>query len=234
VFGAFALLLVITVVVMDGRRWGYLLVGWFWFIVVLVPMIGIIQVGRQAMADRYAYQPFIGLFLMICWLAGEWAAARHVPSAVLPAVSVVVLAALMVLTYRQVGYWKDDRTLWAHALATVPNHWMAEDKEGMELLKQGRDAEAMEYFRRAAMAYPSDFLSNLNLALYEQQRGNLHDAIARYRQALPETPNAENAIKIYRNMGKAYRDLGESEMADQCDGRAARLRAEVGGRSAWE
>jgi tetratricopeptide (TPR) repeat protein len=234
IFGAFALLFVISAIILAKRRYHYLAVGWLWFLVVLLPMIGIIQVGRQAMADRYAYQSFIGLFLLICWSVADWAGQQRHSAAWLPSVSVMVLMALMVLTYRQVGYWRDDRTLWSHALATVTNHWVAEDQEGMELLKQGKAEEAMQHFDRAAAIYPWDFLSNLNIALYEQQRGNLQQAIARYKRALPETPNIENATKIYINMGIAYRDLGDLTMADKCFDRASRLRREAGRGSAWD
>jgi tetratricopeptide (TPR) repeat protein len=119
-------------------------------------------------------------------------------------------------------------------LATVPNHWVAEDQEGMELLKQGKADEAMQHFNRAAAIYPWDFLSNLNIALYEQQHGNLQQAIARYKRALPETPDVEDATKIYINMGIAYRDLGDVTMADECFERASSLRRDAGRTSAWD
>jgi tetratricopeptide (TPR) repeat protein len=234
VYGALTLLFAISVLAVAGRRHRYLLVGWLWFLVVMLPMIGIIQVGRQGMADRYAYQPFIGLFLMICWSTAELARHKHLSAILLPSVSAVVLVALMVLTYRQVGYWKDDQTLWAHALKTVPNHWVAEDKEGLELLQLGREEEAMQYFHEAASVYPYDFVSNLNLGIYEQQHDNQREAIVRYKRALPEAPDIESATKIYTNMGMAYRDLGDIAMADQCLERVARLRATAGHRSAWD
>jgi tetratricopeptide (TPR) repeat protein len=234
VFGAFTLLFVISAIVLAKRRYQYLAVGWLWFLLVLLPMIGIIQVGRQAMADRYAYQSFIGQIIVACWSVADRAGQQHHSGVWLPSVSVVVLVALMTLTYRQVGYWRDDRTLWSHALATVPNHWVAEDQEGMELLKQGKADEAMQHFNRAAAIYPWDFLSNLNIALYEQQHGNLQQAIARYKRALPETPDVEDATKIYINMGIAYRDLGDVTMADECFERASSLRRELGRTSAWD
>jgi tetratricopeptide (TPR) repeat protein len=234
VYGALTLLFAISVLAVAGRRHRYLLVGWLWFLVVMLPMIGIIQVGRQAMADRYAYQPFIGLFIMICWSTAELAGHKHLSAVWLPSVSGVVLLALMVLTYRQVGYWKDDQTLWAHALNTIPNHWVAEDKEGLELLRQGREDEAMQFFHQAASVYPYDFVSNLNLAIYQQQHSNLREAIVRYKRALPEAPDIESATKIYTNMATAYRGLGDIAMADQCLERVARLRATAGHRSAWD
>jgi protein O-mannosyl-transferase len=234
VWGAFALLFAISALVIAAHRRRYLLVGWLWFLLTLLPMIGIIQVGRQAMADRYAYQSFIGLFIMICWSVAEWAGQRHLSPALLPSVSVAMLIALMVLTSRQVGYWKDDQTLWAHARETVKNHWVAEDAAGMELLKQGKEEDAMQHFHRAASIYPSDYLSNINIAIYEQEHQNLREAIVRYKKALPETPDIENATRIYTSMSTAYRDLGDLRMANECLERATRLRREAGGGSAWD
>ena len=83
-------------------------------------MIGLVQVGEQAMADRYAYLPFIGLFIMVCWGLADWAQRRKVPAAVLAGASVVVLTALSVVAYRQLGYWSDNVVLWTHIIEVTP------------------------------------------------------------------------------------------------------------------
>src|SRR5579863_1559704 len=108
-------LLAITALVIAMRRYRYLPVGWFWFLGTLVPTIGLIQVGRQAMADRYAYQSFLGLFIVACWGLGDWAKRKHLPAAALPAISIAVLLALTVVARRQIGFWQDNLTLWTHA-----------------------------------------------------------------------------------------------------------------------
>jgi protein O-mannosyl-transferase len=116
VLAALLLLLAVTVLVVLWRQQRYLAVGWFWFLGTLVPMIGVVQVGEQAMADRYAYLSFVGLFLMVCWGVADWTQRRHVPRAWVAASSATVVMALGVLTYRQVSYWDDNVTLWsAHA-----------------------------------------------------------------------------------------------------------------------
>ncbi|MGO9515629.1 MAG: hypothetical protein ACLPND_01150, partial [Candidatus Korobacteraceae bacterium] len=109
---AFLFLLAVTALAIALRRHRYLLVGWLWFLGTLVPMIGLVQVGRQAMADRYAYLSFVGLFLMICWGVAEESEQLHLRPALLWIASVVVLLALAAVTHRQVGYWKDSYALW--------------------------------------------------------------------------------------------------------------------------
>ena len=111
IVAALLLLLAVSALAVAGRSRRYLLTGWLWFLGTLVPMIGLVQVGNQAMADRYAYLPFVGLFIMFCWGAADAAEQRHLPAAVMPAASVVVLLALTVLTHRQINYWNDGLTL---------------------------------------------------------------------------------------------------------------------------
>ena len=121
VFGALAILILISLWAIERRRRRYLLVGWLWFLGTLIPMIGLVQVGRQAMADRYAYLPLLGVFIMVCWAVADWSAEHHVPAAVLPAIGVVMLLALTVAARRQIDYWADNVTLWTHTVqVTAP------------------------------------------------------------------------------------------------------------------
>ena len=132
------LLIAITALAIAGRRHRYLLVGWLWFVGTLVPMIGLVQVGRQAMADRYAYLPFVGLFIMICWGLGDWAKQRHIPVAWQAGVSVAVLLALAVLTHRQIDFWDDNVRLWTRTLQVTSGNYLAEDNLG-RALRSGRE-----------------------------------------------------------------------------------------------
>ena len=120
VFGALAVLLAITLLVLEKRRHRYLLVGWLWFLGTLVPMIGLVQVGRQAMADRYAYLPLLGTLMMVCWAVGDWAA-KALSGTAVTAVSCAVLFALVVAAHRQIGYWADNVTLGRTVEVTRPN-----------------------------------------------------------------------------------------------------------------
>ena len=111
-----AFLVLATVIVLTESHRQYLLVGWFWFLITLLPMIGIVQVGTQAMADRYAYLPFIGLFLIAVWSVADWAERRHISSVLRVGVALAVLIALAAVTHRQLEYWRDSVTLWTHTL----------------------------------------------------------------------------------------------------------------------
>ena len=165
VVGAFALLLLISALVLHWRERRYLLVGWFWFLGTLVPMIGIVTVGEQAMADRYAYLPCIGLFIAVVWAINGWAldvqsrnarmrdagaaASRHrFYGAWLGATAVLVVFVLGCLTSRQLGYWRDDETLWRYTLSVTNRNYMAHDNLALALAKQGRPEEALSEFRR--------------------------------------------------------------------------------------
>jgi hypothetical protein len=216
VFAALVLLLAVTALVLRGRRRRYLLVGWFWFLGTMLPMIGLVQVGEQAMADRYAYLPFIGLFIMVCWGIADWAEQRKISAAVLAGASAVVLTALSVVAYRQLGYWSDNVILWTHIIEVTPPNYIAQDDLGGALLNTGQLEEAMKHFRAAAEIYPLDPFSNLNLAIYAQQHDDPQQAIARSNIVLSRTPSPRLRSKAYTTMGLAYRELGNQEESRKC------------------
>jgi len=218
------LLLAITGWVFLQRKYRYLPVGWLWFLGTLVPTIGFIQVGRQALADRYAYQSFLGLFIIVCWGVSDWARRERVPKALLPSVSVVVLLVLSFITHRQIGYWHDNLSLWTHALQVTDRNWVADDMVAGLLLNSGHAAEAMPYYYAAAVISPKDAGSNLAVAIYEQNHGHLEEAIRHYKVALSDMDDPLEQSKAYQNMAVAYRDLGNIPQSVECLRTAARLR----------
>jgi len=222
---AAVVLLAITALVLAGRRYRYLPVGWFWFLGTLVPTIGVVQVGWQAMADRYAYQSFLGLFILICWGVADWVRQRHLPKALLPAVSVAVLLVLAIVTHRQIGYWGDDLTLWSHTLEATSGNWVAEGMVGGILLKRGDREDAMRHFQAAIAIYPMDWRSNYAIAIDEQERGNLREAIQRYKQSLVNMEDPVQKSRAYQNMAVAYRDLGDLTQAMEYHRKAVALSA---------
>jgi hypothetical protein len=222
VLGALVLLLAVTALVLRERRRRYLLVGWLWFLGTMVPMIGLVQVGEQAMADRYAYLPFIGLFIMVCWGAADWAAQRKLPVAVLVGTCAVVLIAFSAVAYRQLGYWRDNVVLWTRIVDVTPPNYIAQDDWGGALLNEGQLDEAMKHFQAANEIYPLDPFSNLNLAIYAQQHNDPQQAIVRTKIVLDRTPSPRLRSKAYNTMGLAYGELGDQAKARECFQKAER------------
>jgi len=219
--GAFVLLLAITVVVCTaGKQRRYLTVGWLWFLGTLVPMIGLVQVGSQAMADRYAYLPFIGLFIVICWGIADLAGGKIA----LATASCLALAALSAATYRQINYWSNNVNLWSHAVAVTQGSFIAEDNLGGALLTEGREEEAMAHFRAAAALDAADPMSRLNLAAYAQRQGHPQEAVDQYAKVLTMTRDPRLRATAFSDMGYALRDLGDSEHAKASFRAAVNLR----------
>ena len=211
---ALLVLVSITALVLWARDRRYLPVGWLWFLGTLVPMIGIVQVGRQALADRYAYLPFIGLFIMVSWGVADWAERRRLAPAWTAVPACVVLLALAAVTHRQIGYWRDDMTLWTRAADVTTGNYVAEDKLGEELQKAGKTDEAMPHFLRAAQINPEYPTTIMFLAVHDQREGKLSEALAKYKQVIGETDyavqqNAAIRATAFGNMGHAYRELGD-------------------------
>jgi len=221
------LALVTALTIANRRRRPYLLVGWLFFLGTLVPMLGLEGVGyqgKQGIADRYAYLPFIGLFIMICWAVAEWAQQKHLPAAVLRVVSVAVLLALGIAAYRQVGYWHDNVTLWSHAVQVTDGNFLAENNLGKALVAEGRADEAVSHFYKAVAIYPDDPVGNLNIGIYEQTEGNFSAAIERYKKTISLTRDPELKAAAWNNMAAAYRQLGDLADAQQSQDAAAKLR----------
>jgi tetratricopeptide (TPR) repeat protein len=223
--GASVVLLAITILVCTaGKRRRYLAVGWFWFLGTMVPMIGLVQVGSQAMADRYAYLPFVGLSILICWGLADWAGEKAAAKIALAVAGCIVLLALSAVTLRQIAYWSDNVTLWAHAVAVTPGSFIAEDNLGGALLTEGREEEAMPHFRAAAALDPIDPMSGLNLAAYAQRQGHAQEAVDQYAKVLTMTRDPRLRATALSDMGYALRDLGDSVHAEASFRAAVNLR----------
>ena len=216
VFAALVFLLAVTALVIFQRRRRYLAVGWLWFLGTLVPMIGLIQVGVQAMADRYAYLPFIGLFIMICWGVADWSEQRHISPAWLAAVSIAVLVALTVTARVQLDHWADNVTLWSHTVQVTGPNFIAENSLGVALERAGREEEAITHFRKAVAIKPDDAASNLNLAEYDRRHGNLIACIERCKRVPAMTQLALEKAAAYAKMALAYHALGDTAHEREC------------------
>jgi protein O-mannosyl-transferase len=203
------LLLSITAMVLMLRKKRYLTVGWFWYLGTMVPVIGLVQAGEQGMADRYAYIPFVGLFIAATWGIADWARARRIP-AIYPALAAsVAIAGFSVAAHAQIGSWKNSVTLWSHALSVTQGNFVAEDNLGAELMDRGKFQEAMPHFQAAAAINPRDAFSQLNLGVCEKRQGNIQGAVERYETALRLSADSSLRATAFGNLGSIYRAAGD-------------------------
>jgi len=176
-----------------SRQYPYGIVGLFWYLGTLVPVIGLVQVGKQAMADRYTYIPLTGLFIVVAWgfsdLLGKWRY-RKIFLAVLAA---IILSALTVRTFLQVGYWQNAVTLFENAIKVTPDNPLAQNNLGAALYEDGRFDEAMVYYKKAILIAPeyTEALSNLGAAYYKQE--NYDKAAFYFEKALKNLKKDANA-----------------------------------------
>jgi protein O-mannosyl-transferase len=230
VWTALILLLAITNLAFNQRGSRYLLVGWLWFLGTMVPMIGIVQVGHQAMADRYAYLPFIGLFLMVCWGVPDFLESHAHPQQQkaiafgLAGVSAVLLLALALLSHRQIHYWSNNVALWSHVEKVIGPNSIAANRIGDELLQRGETEAAMQHFEQAVAIQPADADSNFAIAVYEQQRQNFPEAILHYQAVVGSNASIEMKIRALMYMADVDRKIGDLEGERECRERVERLR----------
>ena len=215
------LLLAITVLAVASKNRRYLAVGWLWFLGTLVPMIGLLQVGGQAMADRYAYLPFVGLFIAICWGVADWAEQWHVAEVWVAGASVAILLLLAFATHRQLSYWSDDVALWSHTVQVTKNNSGAENVLGEALQKEGRADDAMLHFRAAAAMDPLLPYPYYHIGVYEQQHGNPRGAIERFKRVIELTQGDMGVMASLRadtlvRMYTAYDTIGDETNSAKC------------------
>lgn len=215
------LLAAITVLVLYlGRIRKYLPVGWFWFVGSLIPVVGLVQVGLQAYADRYTYSPYIGLFVMLAWGMSDLPAKGLYRKAVLAAAMVLAVAAMGITAHRYASRWRNGVTLFTHAIEVTQNNWFAYNNLGLSFLRRGRFPEAIGAFEQAVRLKPDDSGAYNNLGLAYAEQDCYPEAIEAYRQAVRLKPNN---VEAYRNLGLAYFDLGRYEEAVEAYQQAVRI-----------
>lgn len=233
--------MVITIVVLRARRHRYLAVGWFWFLGSMVPMIGLLQVGEQALADRYAYISFVGLFVMIVWLVADLAHAaaraerpghtpplhsmqasstsllsRQVSQGWLALPAVCCLVVFGIFTYRQVGYWHDTESFFRRTLALTDGNFLAHKGLASILYKEGRKSEAILEVGAALAIHSEDAHGNLIMGDYQLANGNTKEAIEHYQRAANQTRYVGLRSRAYGSLGYAYRQMKQPNNAKQC------------------
>jgi tetratricopeptide (TPR) repeat protein len=202
VFLALLLLGAVTILVFRfGRRYRFLTVGWLWYLLTLVPVIGLLQVGIQAMADRYTYVPYIGLFIMIAWGANDLLANWRFRKIGLAAASIVIVSVLSVCSYRQLKYWHDTGRLFERTLAVTERNFVAHNVLADYLLEQGRIEESIAQNNKALAINPNFMYSYVGLGAAFFEQGKEKQAIDCYLKAIEIELDAFNA---HNNLGKLY------------------------------
>jgi protein O-mannosyl-transferase len=213
-----------TAVIWRARREPWLATGWFLFLGMLVPVIGLVQVGIvQTMADRYTYIPLVGLFIMLCWSVPRHRMDRQSTKAAVWIVVAVALAACTMLARIQVGYWKNSETLFRHALNVTQNNWLAHGNLGMVLEEEGQVSEAITHYEEALRIQPGYPQAHYNLGNALLKMGRTEEAIGHWGQALRINPNFAEA---HYNLGAVLMGLGRLAEAVEHLEQAVRLRPE--------
>jgi Flp pilus assembly protein TadD len=205
-------------------------VGWFWFLGMLVPTIGLVQVGTQALADRYSYLPSVGLWIMVAWGTRDWIGDRQIPQAAAALAGGTAVVACMVLTWMQVPYWRDTRTLFTRAAAVTDHSYLAYYNLGCYAMDDRDYREAVVYFNEALSAEPDDTrwanhaLAYNDLGYAYLQLGQISNAVANLDKALAIQPQYPEA---YYNLGCAFLNNKQPDEATDCFQRALALDSSV-------
>ncbi len=222
---AIALLSMSAIAWGTRKRYPYVLIGWLWYLGMLVPVIGIVQIGSQSMADRYTYLPQVGLTFAIVWLAATLVRQRER----LIAVAAIAISALTIRALNQTTYWKDSETLFRHSLATSERNHLAHTNLGLALLDQKRFDEAEAEFRAALAISPNDELARNCLATVLKAAGNTMASEQELRGTIAKNPNSVDA---YRALGRQLLSSGRRDEAIPILEKAIALNADPGTRAA--
>ncbi len=220
---ALLMIVVSVLAIRFGRKQKYLFVGWFWFVGTLIPVIGLVQSGAQSYADRYTYIPYIGLFIMIAWGMPELLSKWLYQKIALGIAAAMVLTAMGIGTYRQVGYWKNSSTLFTHAIEVTQNNYLAYCNLGIAYGELGRWQDEIEAYKQAIKIRikPEDVKAYYNLGNAYAKLGRYHDAIEALKQAIRIKPDLAEAHYI---LGNAYLNLGRYQDAVEAFNQAIRIK----------
>jgi tetratricopeptide (TPR) repeat protein len=222
-----AILIAISALAWHLRRKRYIIVGWVFFLITLIPVIGIVQVGFQGMADRYTYVPAIGVFIAVVWGIGGVVEDFPLARASLSVAALCLIAALSVATIHYLSYWKNGVTLFAQAEAAwgQPDMWL-EQLYGNALFSAGRTDEALQHYQESCAIQPRTEYCHYNIAHIFSGRGQFRDAVQEYQLALRYTASRDMALLCLDESGEAQAELGDYDAALKSFSEALRLNPE--------
>jgi len=197
-------LVAITALVWRYRARKYLVMGWLWYLGTMFPMIGFVQTGRQGMADRFMHIPMMGLLFAVVWFVGDMAAEKKWQKEIAMAIFLLPAVPFAMLTIKQIGYWHDSYTLFAHTLEVTQHNGMAENNFGVALVARGEQELAAQHFA-AAVRYSPDLASgHYNLGIYFQRHNRLDEAEREYRTTLALSTDEREISQSHNNLGILY------------------------------
>jgi tetratricopeptide (TPR) repeat protein len=211
VAGALGLLLAISGAVWAFRQTHpWLIVGWLWYLGMMIPIIGIVQISYYAHADRYTYLPQIGLYLLLTWTAADLCAGWRYRRVVLGGFSTIILIALIFCARTQVSYWRNDELLWTHTVACTSDNYYAHDCLGFALFQKGSVDEAIAHYQKALQIKPDYVDAHIDLGIALSQKGSVDEAMAYFQKALQIKPDY---AKAHYNLGNALLQKGRVDEA---------------------
>ena len=196
----------------QGRRSRYLVVGWLWYLGTLIPVSGLIQVGGQAMADRYAYVPLMGLFIILVWGTAELAQTLRLPKAWLPAAALCVVIVLIGAVRLQLSHWRNSFTLFQHALEATQDNHMAHSNLGIAFLDKNDLDQAIDHFYKALEIKPTHAGVHTNLSIALRRKGRLDEAL---EHSIRSVQNNPDLAETHNNLGISLFQKGRAEEALQ-------------------
>jgi len=218
---ALLMIVVSVLAIRFGRKQKYLFVGWFWFVGTFIPVIGLVQVGAQAYADRYTYIPYIGLFIIIAWGLPELLSKWPQRKIALGISMVIVLTTLGICAHRQVSYWNNSAALFSHAIEVTQNNYLAYNNLGIAYGSLGRHQDAIETYKQAIRIKPDFVEAHYNLGVAYGKLGREQDEIEAYKQAIRIKPDYADA---HYNLGIAYGELSRYQDAVEAYKQAIRIK----------
>jgi tetratricopeptide (TPR) repeat protein len=214
------------------KRAPYGLIGWLWFLGTLVPVIGLVQVGQAAMADRYSYFPLIGMFILLAFAGRSWANRLQFPPAVISAVAVLILGGCVVLTENQLRCWRDDESLFSHAISVTKDNEPAHLCLGQVYEMEGRKADALSEYRAGLKLNPDRVKTYSNVAHLLADSGQTNEAFAELREALRLFPkdalSHDSLANLLADSGHANEALAEFREAVRINPKDAALHDNLG------
>ena len=223
---ALILALVSAVVLRGGRRHPYAVVGWLWYLVTLVPVIGLVQIGSQAYADRYTYVPLVGIFVALAWGVAERVGRRPIPAPAVGAALAAILGIYAAVAWAEVGRWHDGVTLLSHTVRVTRDNPIAQNNLGVALGNAGEPEAALEHFQAALRSKPDYAHAHNNLGRLLWRQGRREDAAAQYRLALRDEPDS---AETHNNLGVVLTEVGRLDEAIEQLSAAIALDPEFGG-----